>query len=716
MDREKQGLLSRRDWLKYTALSSAAVAAAGRTAWAAVCADQTPIEIHEVENTGCGVREDMPVSPLILEPWKDDLPLPKAMAPGWRRVDGTHAPEAPDAWTCRPYAGRPNGGVVVPSKDSGCQDAMGDRTRGDNLPHAGTHQLWPGTPGTACQNYPAPIYYHIRLQVAEHRVTSSLVRPLVTGSGIPSGDRPLPASTIYGYNGTFAGALINAEYGRPVCLRFENDLDLNPQCLDRQNFGAPDWAFLTHLHNGHTAPESDGNPNHLTENEGGYHPAEWCDNLYLMYPAGGDDREKQSFLWFHDHRMHHTGANVYKGMLGLMPHYDPKIDSGDERTGLRLPGVRRNNPDGTFDVDYDIPLALYDCALDDGKVRHQDQHIPKGSLCDKSHPEWWGKLFFRHQANHGFVGDIFTVNGKAFPVLRVKRRRYRLRFLGASIARCYELALMQGQIGAFPGQQGQWNFVTSSGGGFTRSRGQQCMRFTQIASEGGLLPTAIVRNTFQIWPAKRREFVVDFGHYMDGRSTSLGDVIYLANVLQMPDGRKPVFNGEGEFDDKYCVPMLKIIIDGDAEDNSVMPVPGQTLRPMPPYLPTAVRQKARFLLSRGGTDDEGQWVINGLGFDPTRPLHKVKMNSAEEWTVENGGGGWTHPLHMHQEEHRVLSRSASTNAHPDDTGKEDVIALDPGESVRIYRRFRTFAGCYVAHCHNLAHEDHNMMFGWVIEP
>ena len=376
-----------------------------------------------------------------------------------------------------------------------------------------------------------------------------------------------------------------------------------------------------------------------------------------------------------------------------------------------------DNPDGTFDIDYDIPLALYDCALDDGEVRHRDQHIPQGAQCDRNHPEWWGRLFYTHQNNHGFVGDIFTVNGKAFPVLRVKRRRYRLRFLCSSVARCYELRLMTGQIGAFPGQQGQWNFVTNSGGGFSASRGQQCMRFTQIAVDGGLLPTPIIRDAFQIWPAKRREFVVDFSRYMDGHSTSIGDVIYLANTMYMPDGRKPVFNGEGDFDETYCVPMLKIIIDGDAEDNSVMPVPGQVLRPMPPYLPTAVRRKARFELERGGGGgDEGQWVINGLQFDPTRALHKVKLNSAEEWTLENSSSSWTHPMHMHQEEHRTLSRARSTNAHPDDTGQEDTIALDPGEEVRIYRRFRTFAGKYVAHCHNLPHEDHSMMFGWVIEP
>ncbi|MFL5248949.1 MAG: multicopper oxidase domain-containing protein [Myxococcales bacterium] len=42
------------------------------------------------------------------------------------------------------------------------------------------------------------------------------------------------------------------------------------------------------------------------------------------------------------------------------------------------------------------------------------------------------------------------------------------------------------------------------------------------------------------------------------------------------------------------------------------------------------------------------------------------------------------------------------------------MALYPSESVTFYRNFRTDRGCYVAHCHNLAHEDHNMMFGWSI--
>src|SRR5919206_46574 len=177
-------------------------------------------------------------------------------------------------------------------------------------------------------------------------------------NGSAAGTYKMPASTMYTMNGTFPGPRINVSYGQPVVVRYENDLDMNPHCLSRGDFGAPDWACLTHLHNGHTAAESDGQPHHMQENDGGYRPGQWVDSSYLVYAAGGDDEEKQADLWFHDHRMHHTGPNVYKGQVGAMPHYDAPgpnnpspqlgaLDSGDERIGLRLPGVKTVNADGT---------------------------------------------------------------------------------------------------------------------------------------------------------------------------------------------------------------------------------------------------------------------------------------------------------------------------------------------------------------------------------
>ncbi|MDG6026835.1 MAG: hypothetical protein E3K40_09065 [Candidatus Brocadia sp.] len=139
-----------------------------------------------------------------------------------------------------------------------------------------------------------------------------------------------------------------------------------------------------------------------------------------------------------------------------------------------------------------------------------------------------------------------------------------------------------------------------------------------------------------------------------------------------------------------------------------------------------------FELQRSGKfGGEIQWLINKRPFDPTASLAFPILGAAELWTIKNGGGGWVHPMHLHMEEHRVISRNGvltpqindpnlynkTFDGHdrPDDIGKEDVVALEAGEKeVVVYRMFRTFKGAYVAHCHNLAHEDHAMMFGWTI--
>jgi FtsP/CotA-like multicopper oxidase with cupredoxin domain len=635
--------------------------------------------------------EEYPISPLILNPFNDPLPIPKALAP-------------------TPYS-EYNGWSTPP-----------DPSYHDSTGKAG-HQVWPSSLGL-----PDPIVYHVKLQVSGHSFTNSNVlaidrdgRPTVSwdeqrnayAAGV---QRSLPQSCIYGFNGTVPGPRINAEYGKPVIVRFENYLDDDYGGWDRGDFGDPDLGFLTHLHNGHTAPESDGNPNymHHMHHTGAYMPHQWSDNLYLNWPPENDDKEKQSFLWFHDHTHSHTGANVYKGMVGLYPIYDPaqNKDMGDETKGFRLPGVRTNNPDGSFDVEYDIPLALYDCRLDDGVTPHKDAHGGDG----ETHPEWWGKTFFRHFPNKGFVGDVFTVNGTAYPVLEVKRRKYRLRFLDASIARIYELKLMSSRGG--PKSAASLGYKDDElQGQYRLPDGQQCMRFVQIATDGGLIPAPVVRNSFELWPAKRREFIVDFTKYMDGSPTRKGDVIYLTNVMKMTDGRMWDSN-----DPAYKVPLLKIVIGDDAPDYSLMPT---ALRSVPvfPYgeWKKLLANRRIFRLDRGGSssDPEVEWTVNGEPFDPTKPMAKPRLGSYEVWEIQNGGGGWVHPMHIHQEEHRVVMRNgkpAPDSRHPDDIAKEDVIALDPGESVTICREFRTFVGPYVAHCHNLAHEDHSMMFGWEIIP
>ena len=661
--------------------------------------------------------EAFPTSPLILSPFTDQLPIPQAARP----VD----PNVVKSWAQPPGPG------------AGQQNSLRNET----------HQLWSSDIG-----YPNPIVYKFDVKVNTHSFTTSKVRPIddngrptvsfdATGKSVGTGDRTLPPSTIYGFNGIFPGPMINAEYGKPALVRFENHLEENPKNLDRQDFGSDDLSFLTHLHNAHTAPESDGNPHYSMlagPKHEGYKPKMFVDNLYLNWPAGSDDREKQSFFWFHDHRMDQTSSNVYKGMVGLYPIYDPKngLDMGDETQGLRLPGVRTNHADGSFDVAYDIPLAIFDCRLDDGVTTHQDVHNAEFGVTAKPHPEWWGKTFFKHFPNHGFVGDIFTVNGTAYPVLEVKRRKYRFRFLDCSISRIYDFQLMSSTKGpksaASLGHggdelEGQWRIPD----------GQQCMRFTQIATDGGLLPFPITRDNFELWPAKRREFIVDFTRYQDGSPTKKGDVIYLTNTMKMPNGRMWAASNRFSPDPNYKVPVLKFVIGDDAPDDSVLPTPTTKLRDLPP-LPSnwqsLLDNRLIFEMQRGSASGEMEWLINGKPFDPLTPAVSQKnragrtlaatpkKNSFNLWEIKNGGGGWVHPIHLHMEEHRTVMRNGKVvtgggdKGHPDDVSREDLVALDPSESVIIYRGFRDFVGPYVAHCHNLTHEDHAMMIGWKITP
>ena len=662
--------------------------------------------------------EVFPISPLILSPFTDPLPVPKALRP-------------------------------VPFSDfSSWDDPPGPGEGQQNSLRNDRHQKWTSDVGS-----PDPLVYRIELQVRPHGFTTSDVLPIdrkgeatvsfdETGREYPAGAvRKLPPSTIYGFNGQFPGPMINAEYGRPALVRFVNALDANPYGLDRQDFGAPDYSFLTHLHNAHTAPESDGNPHYARlagpRSVTGYTPGMWVDNLYLNWPAGGLEAEKQSFFWFHDHRMDHTGANVYKGLVGLYPIYDRKQgrDMGDERRGYRLPGVRHDHGDGSFDVDYDIPLAISDFRFDDGQTLHHDFHddeYPEAGN-PREHPEWWGKTFYRHFPNHGFVGDVFTVNGTAYPVLDVKRRKYRFRFLDASVARIYELQMMSSTGGPKSARSlgytdedldGQWRIPD----------GQQSMRFTQIASDGGLLPLPLTRDSFELWPAKRREVIIDFSKYMDDSPTTNGDIVYLTNVMKMGDGR--MWDNSSRFlpDPDYKVPLLAFRIGDRAEDDSVIPTKMRPLPVLPRDWKDLLPNRMVFEVKRGALGGETEWLINGEAFDPTidarslrnpaglTPQAQQKVGSFNLWEIRNGGGGWVHPFHLHMEEHRTVMRNGRVVAgrpdagHPDDKSREDLVALDPDESVIIYRGFRDFVGPYVAHCHNLAHEDHAMMFGWSITP
>jgi FtsP/CotA-like multicopper oxidase with cupredoxin domain len=91
----------------------------------------------------------------------------------------------------------------------------------------------------------------------------------------------------------------------------------------------------------------------------------------------------------------------------------------------------------------------------------------------------------------------------------------------------------------------------------------------------------------------------------------------------------------------------------------------------------------------------------------------------EIWQLTNTSGGWFHPVHIHLIDFQVLSRNGSAaKVFPYEKGPKDVVYVGENETVRVAMRFAgpsagdgwpTPHGRYMMHCHNLVHEDHDMM-------
>lgn len=466
-----------------------------------------------------------------------------------------------------------------------------------------------------------------------------------------------PPQRIWGYEGNVPGATtpgppIFAYYGQPTIVRFHNRL---PQ--DHVGFGSPEIS--THLHNAHTASESDGFPgDYYSANKAGptlASPGEFKDHFYANIYAGydeqqngiGDPREALGTLFYHDHTLDFTAPNVVRGLMGFYLIFD-HIDSGNEHdpspSALRLPSYP-----------YDYPLDFSDRLFDRNGILFWDQVNPEGVL-----------------------GDKVTVNGYIEPVLRVAARKYRLRLLNGGPSRFYEFYLVT------PDDKEQ--------------------RFTYIANDGNLLPAPLLDQfKVRLGVTERADIVVDFSQY------PIGTELYLVNRLRQEKTRLP------KDVEKPGTRVLKIIVDRYPPEQDVSRVPA-VLRELRPFDQEEIdnAKVRRWEFERRN----GMWAVNGKFFDPTVTRAKIRQGATEVWELVNDSGGWAHPIHIHFEEGRILSKTREGKevpVPPHEQGRKDVFVLEGGSTIRVLIRFRDFLGKHPMHCHNLIHEDHAMMVRWDIE-
>jgi spore coat protein A, manganese oxidase len=274
-----------------------------------------------------------------------------------------------------------------------------------------------------------------------------------------------------------------------------------------------------------------------------------------------------------------------------------------------------------------------------------------------------GSLFYPEEDDgmplrQGVFGDVILVNGAPFPVLPVARRKYRFRLLNGSNARFYRFELSTGDP------------------------------FTVIGSDGGFLTHPVETPDLLVAEAERYDVVVDFSRY------PVGTKVVLRNTIA------PVPFGDPVDPDKVRE-IMRFDVTEEAGSDFTIPT---ALGPGPvPRAEDSVRTRTwEFERSQGA------WVINGRLFEPHRVDAFPALGTTEIWEFVNRSGGWLHPIHVHLVEFGMLDRNGRP-PRPYETGPKDVVALGPNETIRVALQFRDHHGTYVMHCHNLEHEDHDMM-------
>jgi spore coat protein A, manganese oxidase len=571
----------------------------------------------------------------------------------------------------------------------------------------------------------------------------------------------LPATTVWSYGSAdhpgsfnYPAFTIEATWRRPVRVKWSNQLvDANGNYLPhllpvdqtlhwanppggpqgRDGHGSDPTRYtgpvpiVTHLHGGHSSEESDGfaeawylpkaknipagfarvgsfYQRFRAEAQRLYHQAWRPGSAVFQY----DNDQRAATMWYHDHTLGMTRANVYAGPAGFYLLRGGPADA----VGGTLPGPAPalGDPPGTRY--YEVPLAIQDRSFNaDGSLFYPDSR----AFFEGLEPSQLQIPFIPEQACHGpsdispifnpeFFGNTIVVNGKTWPFLRVEQRRYRFRILNGCNSRFLLLELSNG------------------------------LPFWQIGTEGGFLPAPLQLTRLLLGPAERADVIVDFS------KVGVGTEIILRNLG--PD--EPFGGGEppGDFDQadpETTGQVMQFRVVAAAGSDPSTP-PDQLLLPAIAPLPAAMNTRQVSLNEVDSetvrvSEEDGNIVLdceNGEPFGPREALlgtlasgegipfnwddpitENPAVGATEVWELHNFTAD-AHPIHIHEILFEVINREniesgAVRGPEPWEAGaRKDTVVAYPAEITRVKATFDR-GGLFVWHCHIVEHEDHEMM-------
>lgn len=406
----------------------------------------------------------------------------------------------------------------------------------------------------------------------------------------------------------------------------------------------------------------------------GLHVDEANDGSGLHPVAAGASRRyrlrvdnRAGLYWYHAHPHGRTGAQLQRGLAGLLLVEDEEELALRQRLGLRW-GER------------DLPLMIADKQVDAGNA-----------IVYKDGADDW-------------IGNRVLVNWTPEPYLDVIPAWYRFRLANVCNARMLRPCFLHDD---------------------------KPLPMLLVGSDGGLLERAWPIDDLFLAPAQRADVLVDFGVLAPGAKAVLRSLDYVAMENEDESGAfapDPMGDHPGAVAMGEPLELMELRVIECATERPPAQLPSLDAISEVPAPPDTAGWPVRALRLR--MDEQGRWFINDWNFHLSghEPAFTVKRGTREVWEIRNSMTSMPHPMHLHGFQFRVVSRAISppdirgrqvapNGLTAQDLGWSDTVVVWPGEIVRLAIDFsQPFQGVqrYMLHCHNLEHEDMGMMLTFAV--
>jgi spore coat protein A, manganese oxidase len=462
----------------------------------------------------------------------------------------------------------------------------------------------------------------------------------------------------WGYNGMFPGPTIKHKTDRRVKVNFVNKLGTTN--LDWQGCPFPEGTKpekikpVIHNHGMPSLPQYDGYATDVIK------PDHF---KTYTYP-----NNRSATFWYHDHQHLRTMRNVGMGLAGMWILQDDK-------------DLKLNLPEGK----YDAPLIFQTPPFTwiEGQNIKPTEGKPK---CPPDPTKYTPPTL---------------INGVFQPLLKVDTHKYRFRLLNATATQVYNLVLVsydkkkQNKKKQDKKNQPVDEFIPVD------------QFIIVIGTDSGLRSSPVSTEKLQFVMAERYEIIIDFSQREIGSRMALVD--------RVVDDKTGQITKE--------IPLICFEVDTKVEDESSLPWQLRDYRPVNAETASPNHGPDEELIfdfkgkaSCSTTNQAGS--TNGTVWNSDYIEASVPLGTWQKWRLTNPLDRPIHPIHIHLLDFQIVRRTkkgVEVCIPPYEKNSwKDVFYLGPDETIDIVGDFGPHVGKYMIHCHNLNHEDCDMMTNFVV--